>query len=208
MGSILSLIFEKKVKTKLSNSLEVFPSTLAEIQIDASINIDHQMTNTLTSNPVEDGGVVSDNVTRNNRQLTLDGMIVNHPIIDFNFFGMLSLLAQGERSQNGFEILKKIWENAEPFRLETKRDTYDPVIITSLKVTENVDVGDGLRFNMTVEEVTLVQSGIAPIPITRVAEDVQGAASVVNRGKQAASNVTSAVEDKSRSILSTITGLR
>ncbi len=150
MGSILSLIFEKPTRTKFSASLEVPAIFQTEVQIDVSINIDHQMSSAITSNPIEDGSMVSDNVNLNNRQLTLEGMIVNHPLTDFSFFGMFALLDQGERSQNGFELFKKIWERKLPFRLETKRDTYDPVIITNFGVIENNEVGDALRFTMTV----------------------------------------------------------
>jgi hypothetical protein len=207
LNSIISLIFEKNTRTKLSSSSEV-SSAFAEIQVDATITLDHQMNNAVTSNPIEDGSVVSDSVIRSNRKLTLEGMIVNHPLDEFDFFGIMSLLSQGDRSQNGFEALRKVWKTAQPFKLETNRETYDPVIITDLRVLESAQVGDALRFNMTVEEVIIVQSATVLIPTTSLLDTVQGAASLVKRGKQVATGVSNAVQSKSQSILSSITGLR
>ncbi len=53
-----------------------------------------------------------------------------------------------------------------------------------------------------------MQSALVIIPKTQVAESVEGASSAVNKGKQVSSGASSAVESKSSSILSTLTGLR
>lgn len=206
MGFISSLIFEKKFLTKLVASSEV-ASDLAEIQIDASINIDHQMSSMVTSNPIEDGSTVSDGAVRENRKVTLKGMIVNHPLIDFNFFGILSISDQDGRAQSGFEVLKKVWKQSQPFSLETKIETYDPVIITDLVVIDNVAVGDAIKFSMTVEEVNIVQSSTVEVPVSKVADTVQGAASLVDKGKQVAKTASAAVQDKSL-LISIIGALR
>lgn len=209
--SILSLIFDRTKKTSLVSS-NIVTSDLQEIQIDVTVSTNHEFTSTVTQNPVESGVSVSDNVVKNNRKLTLSGVTVNHPFFDFSFSGLLDvfdrLTSSEERSQSGFDTLKDLWDSKTPFRIDTDRDAYDPVIITSFVVQGSAANGDALSFTMTVEEITIIASNIVLVPKSQVAEAAEGATSIVKKGKQAVTDASAAVVDNNSFLLDGLNLLR
>lgn len=204
-------MFSSTRKTRLVSSA-IVASDLQEIKIDVTVSTGHEFTSAITQNPVESGISISDNVIKNNRKLALSGAIVNNPFLVMQYSGLLDVFDRvtnaDERAQSGFEALKDLWESKTPFRIDTDRDSYDPVIITSFSAVGSAANEGALRFSMTVEEIKIVASNIVLIPKSQVAAAAQGATSIVKKGKQAVTNASAAVVTKNTSLLSAWTGLR
>lgn len=200
--SLLSLISPLLAKnTKFVESDFFGTEGESIIDIDATIAMSSNMAATVSSNPIEDGSLVTDNVVLNNRILTINDAIIQKTNLATMSIGSNPF---ANRAKDGYDEIKQLWENKIPFTVITKLDRFSPVVITNFAPRNSVEIGDSLRFSMTLEELRIIESLEATLPDKDVADDAKSAATEVNQGKKAVSSASDGLAESSSSPLADI----
>lgn len=173
----------------------------AIIDIDGTISMSPSMTATTAGSPIEDGSEITDNVVLNNRILNITDAIIQKTNLMTLGIGSNPL---ENRAKDGYDQIKELWENKIPLTVITKLDRFSPVVITSFIPRSNSDIGDSLRFSITLEELQIIKSLEVTLPVKDVSEDAASAASEVSEGKKAASSASAGIAEGSSSFLADI----
>jgi hypothetical protein len=168
----------------------------AIIDIDATISMTSNMTATASSSPIEDGSLVTDNVVLNNRMLNINDAIIQKVSLTTLSIGSNPF---ANRAKDGYDLIKEYWENKIPFTVITKLDRFSPVVITSFVPRNSAEVGDSLRFSITLEELQIVESLEIILPAKDVVADAQSGTSEVNQGKKAVSGASEGLSERGSS---------
>jgi len=225
--SLLSLLVQqRKTQIVTQAAVSVGPPQQFILEIDAAIQITHEKSASATKNPVEDGSQISDHVTLENDKLTIEGMVSSSPIGIFQSIGNLAgssisqnailsgiggalggtvaglLQSTGDRVQNAFKFLEEIHFNRIPFKIVTGLKVYDPVILTTLTIPQNAQIGPSLRFTATFEQITIATADFVDIPVTKVDPTVENTAtSKTKLGKQSTPPATQTTQERSTILL-------
>ncbi|MBW2673577.1 MAG: hypothetical protein JRD89_09225 [Deltaproteobacteria bacterium] len=135
---------------------------IGDIQVEASVTQTHDLKAKITDHPVEKGINITDNYRPKGRELKIDGIISNTPIIPViplvTTIDAVKNLADGNAKpvDEMWERFKEMFKNSEIIQIKTSLDTYDNMAIESLSVTRENSVGDALQFTMMAKEVRIV----------------------------------------------------
>lgn len=161
---------------------------IGDIAIDVTRSEGHSFKNDVPKFPVENGFNITDNVKQQNPVLTITGLSSNTPVF-FNkiaqgvFDGTEKLIRENytNRVQQTFnflltcagytptkqatgEILQKV-NKPKILVIVTGLMIYRDMIITSLDIPRHSKSGDGLEFNITFEQITIVNSKYETRPV-------------------------------------------
>lgn len=187
--------------------------TLGGIQLDNVVFEEHEGSITLTRNPVEAGADITDHAIVQPDTLFIQGIVTDSPLgtaafgalIDSisNLFGT-STSANLTRSQQAFEALTTLKNNAQPIDVTTKLKTYTNMMITTLSTSQDKDTSQILIINISLEEVILTESATLGLSESDLFGSVaKSGSSIVDKGKQA---VTQVAGSTSSSLLNTVSG--
>lgn len=187
--------------------------TIGSVQLDSVIFEEHQGSVTITKNPVESGADITDHAIVQPDLLIIQGVVTDSPLgsaafgqlIDSitNLFGT-STSANLTRSQQAYEALQTLKNNAEPIDVTTRLKTYTNMMITGLSTSQDKDTSQIAILNITLEEVIITESATLALTESDLFPSVQkSASSIVDRGKQ---EVKQVAESASSSLLNTIGG--
>jgi hypothetical protein len=145
------------------------------LELDASISEVHEIEAEVTEHPVESGFQVSDNVRRKPLRVTIDGIVSNTPIV--SGFVRAAQQIQGlyagnsdvdaSRTETAFKTLQRLFDNQTLISVYTKINTYDSMVIKSLRIPRDKSVGDALRFTAVCWEVRVVQAQTVQVSLPR-----------------------------------------
>lgn len=98
--------------------------------------------------------------------------------------GSLAKLVGGETAtfKDNFKYLEELWFNREPFTVVTVLDIYRDMIIEDLDVPRSANIGESLRFRMSLKQVKIVESSFIKVPPFQT--ENQGGTSRSKQGKQ------------------------
>lgn len=102
----------------------------------------------VTEYPIEDGNKISDHASLRPVTLTIEGIVA------------------GANASIIFETIKT-WQTNRVLVSYSGRKTYQDFVIREFRPSETVELGDGFRFTMALQEVRIV----SPVTITRVKRD-------------------------------------
>ena len=102
--------------------------------------------------------------------------------------------------QDAFRYLEELWENRLPFEVITVSRTYQNMVISNLSIPKNAQIGKGLRFTVTMEQVRIVSSTVVQVPFF-LAPNVPGASTSAKTGKQSAKEAKPSTQARSTTIL-------
>lgn len=194
--------------------------------IDAAPNVNHSMISNITQNPIEDGSSITDHVNLEPRKVTINGLISETPLSiskaitntaitavagqilpEFLQGSIVSLFQNSsDRVQDGYKVLKELWENKNPFSIQTNLELYENMIIQSLSIPETVE--RGLRFTMTLQQIKVVTTEFVRVPREKVSDIVEHTAtSKQEEGKKTTQSIDGETNKKASSILKKIQGL-
>jgi hypothetical protein len=135
--------------------------TIDGFLIDASVTEGHKYTATLTKYPVESGSPIADNVTKEPKQVTIEGIVSDTPIGN--------AIAARQRTQaspdttleflpsdEALARLEAIFEAEEPVTIETSLKRYENMVLIDLDVPRDAETGDALHFTATFEQVKII----------------------------------------------------
>lgn len=171
--SIYEKIKGRKAPSKIPGSLfwqeEAFG--ISGVSFDLLINETHGLEFDVSEHVIENGETVSDNVRRHLRKVTIVGLFTNHQIysnvsewldndepgkfvkgsdkIKIDGQEMLENRARDEK----WEALKEVANARKPVRLVTAMETYDNMVITSLRTARGPEDGEAVKFEMELSEI-------------------------------------------------------
>lgn len=137
-GPILNLIY---VKTNIGGYF-----------FDAVFRTEHQSNLTITKHPVQGGANISDHAYMEPEVVTMEiGMSDANPTPMFSQF-----TSSGNKSQSAFDALKRMQENRQPLDVSTRLKQYTNMLIESLSVPDDIKTATGLRANVTLRKIIMV----------------------------------------------------
>jgi len=134
------------------------------LQLDASLKEDHNLSSDVSQNPIEDGSLVSDNVTIKPQRLTIEGTVTDTPVqylsaVTSGLGGIGSISnATGVMPThiNAWFALKEAWKNKVPFDVATGLDLYRNMVIADLSVPREATIGRQLLFTAQLAQAKIV----------------------------------------------------
>lgn len=125
----------------------------------------------LASNLLSSGNSTAEDACSKSPTGSLNGVIQSRDPLDVLF------------PEKAFRYLQQLRDRRVPFTVRTKLQCYPNMVITALTVPQDASIGDSLRFQITCEQINIVntQSVVIPERVTRT-----GNAGKQNLGKQVA----------------------
>ena len=217
--AILDLIVRNKQKVRF-----ITLNTIGKTSIftpDNITDVRHSFKSSVTSNPVEDGTEITDNIILENRKLSIRGLIVEKPLetqID-NISIASNLLASSKtnlellrektltnllqfstnRLEDAFNVLEDLWEKRVPFIIQTGFKLYENMIITSIDIPESRHIE--LPFDISLEQINIVQTEFVLIPENKLDDKVKhSGSSEQDLGRKDKKPITAEVAKKGSSV--------
>lgn len=135
----------------------ISPGEFDTLIFDAVTNVSVDLTNTVTSHPIESNTDITDHVYQHNDKFEVTGVVTNTPIQAYT--GNIVQYGDGvQRTKIAVDFLRSLKESRNIFTLVTEFEIFDDCIITSLRYNINAQEADQLVFTMGVERVRLVPS--------------------------------------------------
>jgi len=182
----------------------VFTQDEGSLTVQLLTNESHEMTNTITDNPVESGSVVNDHVQRNPRRYSISGFFSDAAV---NILDLNALF--NSRMSKAWSYMQTLWESGTTITIRTKYTTLENMILESLSVPRDKGTGNAFVFSATFKELRVVDTEAAAVAVPQtVTTDVPQASTNVNQGKQAASTPSPSVIEDGASVLGDLTGLK
>ena len=147
--ALVSLLFKQRVRFGVDASAEVLP--FGAIELDASISESHTSSNEVTKFPVEEGVDITDHVRKQPDQVTIRGIVTDHPI------GLGGALGVSGRSLDAYGKALYMLANAQLITVVTTLNTYEDMVIESMDVPRNSQRGYAVEMNLRLRQVMTVQ---------------------------------------------------
>lgn len=140
-------------------------------EIDVFTNETHNFDSLITSDPVEEGSDITDNIKEQPISVVLTGIVSDTP------FGQLDLRRPlGElHSAAALDKLLEIREAREPVTIETSLRKYENMALERLSVPMNINVGDSFQFTATFKQIRIIttQRTTVNVPAPRLKRKVK-----------------------------------
>lgn len=177
---------------------------LTSIDFDATLEEVHDWQNEVTLNPVEEGSPVTDHVIEKSDKLKLNGTITNSPLrgpLAGQYFGGDT---SSPRTQLAFDQLYALLKKREKVTVYTKHKVYSDMVIQTLNLPRNAQIGDEVQFTMELIHVRFVKTQLVDLP-KGMGEKRTGTKAKTGQPKKAAGKTepkpaTPAQEQKSSSV--------
>lgn len=168
---------------------------IGDVQCDAEIRTVHGKEGQLTEHAVESGAPVTDHYRVRPDEVEIDAIVSDSPLNNIPIPGWGTVtsigaaLAGGDQtpSQTARDALEAYFDNAEIITIETRRRTYEQMVLTSLSYADEVANGNVLRFTVRARRIRLTDTatGVAielPASPTHAKKKKAGAAGTKDTG--------------------------
>lgn len=165
--------------------------------IDAFISENYKFSNNVTEIPVEEGDTVTDNISENPDEISIEGFIGNVEFVsnDVEIIDeTLKSYAQAipdkkKRIRSAYKELLRLKRAREPINLVTGLDTYTNMVITEFNIPRDVETGADLHFTMSFKKLPIIRSetvemSVSNAPDTPAGDQVQSTAKTGIQGKK------------------------
>lgn len=149
---LLGLLFDSPV------FVTNFGNDLGNIELDATLDENHEWVAEVTTNPVEEGAPISDHVIEQSDRVTLRGFISNNPIASGFLIPQISTV------QDVFNLLYDLIKLKEPVTVYTKLKVYTDMVLTRVTPGRNAGVGDALEFDAEFIHIRKVATQTVDVP--------------------------------------------
>jgi hypothetical protein len=167
------------------------------IELDASLSENHSLDSEITQFPVEGGADISDHIRIKPRQLTITGVVTNHPIRL-----LASVFEEPDRAAKAFDKLKEIRDNRELVTVLTTLEEYENMVLTTVQIPRDVRRGQAVEATMTFREALIADSETIDLPEPVSKADTATRSPPADQGTQAKGAASPAEATQSKSILS------
>lgn len=114
------------------------------VELDVTLSENHTFNARATNFPIETGGDITDHIINDPDILNLSGIVSDTPLNALSFFS---------RSIDAFNRLVEIHERREPITVVTGLKVYNNMVMTLLDVPRNIQTGQSLTFNITLQNI-------------------------------------------------------
>lgn len=194
-----------------ANSSTLVFNDLASLDFDAVLDELHDWKSEVTQNPVETGAPVTDHVIEKSDKLRLTGTITNSPLrgeFAGQYFGGDTA---SPRIQTAFEAIRSLHQARDTVTIYTKHAIYQDMVIESVSIPRNAQIGEELQFTMELVAVRFANTQLVTLPpgisakkTKRTGTAAKKAEPQKDNGKAETDNLLKKYPAKSESILSRI----
>jgi len=138
-----------------------------EVELDVIVSESVNTSSTITSNPVENGSDVNDNIVINPMTFSISGIISDTKVAPLGGLNTLEQIASGNAftkqstpSKEGWELLLELQADRIPFTLVTNLKAYDNVVLENLSAAQDKDTSNSLHFTANLKEIIFVGSQV------------------------------------------------
>lgn len=159
--NILGVLFEQK---KSTNN---FVSDILSFDFHVVDSVVHEFKSDITSNPVEDGVDVTDNIRIMPYKVTMSGMVSGNHIdtsLSSTFRNLIDGVSYGKTPNDYFDILVMIFESKKEITVYTKEKTYSNMAIESINVPRDAATGEALYFTISFTQIRKVSTQSVDVP--------------------------------------------
>jgi len=142
----------------------VVSNKLYSLDFDATLDELHEWKNEVTQNPVETGAPITDHVIEKSDKLRLQGVITNSPLrgeLAGQYFGGDT---QSPRIQTAFDAIRALHKSRNAVVVYTKHAVYDNMVIESVSIPRNAQIGEEVQFTMELVNIRLVSTQMVTLP--------------------------------------------
>lgn len=193
-----------------NSSTKVFG--IQSLDFDATLDELHEWKNEVTQNPVETGSPITDHVIEKPDKLRLQGVITNSPLrgeFAGQYFGGDT---QSPRIQTAFEAIRELHKARDVVVVYTKHAIYTDMVIESVSIPRNAQIGEEMQFTMELVNIRLVATQLVTLPPGINAKKTAKSNTAISnkteaqksQGNKEADNLLKKYPVKSQSILSSI----
>jgi len=129
--------------------VEETDDTFNEITFDLILEETHNFNSEVSRHAVEEGAEIADHVERAVQQGSVRGLITNYSIQRGGF--------ASNRARDVFDELVSIWEREQLLTLYTLMRIYDNIILNSIPITKESELGDGIEIQFSFQQVKIVK---------------------------------------------------
>jgi hypothetical protein len=121
--------------------------------LDINVSEEHQLESEVTDHPVERGGDITDNVRPKPIVVTVESLVSDSP---------LGFVAQSRTpgtlpTDEALALLRRIRQSREPVAIETSLGRYENMVLQSLRIPRNAEVGThALQFSAVFKQVEFI----------------------------------------------------
>lgn len=137
---------------------------IQSLDFEATLDELHEWKNEVTLNPVETGSPISDHVIEKPDKLRLQGVITNSPLrgeFAGQYFGGDT---QSPRIQTAFEAIRELHKARDVVVVYTKHAIYTDMVIESVSIPRNAQIGEEIQFTMELVNIRLVATQMVTLP--------------------------------------------
>lgn len=165
------------------------PTKIGVIEVDVVVESEFTLESEVSEYPVEDGFVISDNVTQKPIKLSLVVMISPMPVTWYENFKEINQ----DRVSSAIDEFYKIYEAREPITIVTSQKVWENMVMTSCPIRRSKE--DGIAFKGAIDfmQVKKVNTKTEEIPAEYVEmlTKPKAGASNADAGTAESSNVSS-----------------
>lgn len=212
------LIFDPGVLRKFFgrdyNQISVIPIDVTQVET-------HTFNHTITRKPVQDGGVIADNILIEPDSVTIQGIFTDKSLFNKAYDFVDSALDDGftpskfSTWEDKLAKLHEIRKMREPFTLVTSLGTYKNMFFDgAITVNRDLTTSDALFFTATLTGINILSARTTQVPASAMSEDKNGGAKKMAPAKDvgkksntagqinaAGKKVGAATPEKSKSLL-------
>lgn len=148
------------------------PGLEVGIAFDATISEDYRDGVQLTRHPVEDGADISDHIQTLPKEVTLEGIISNTPLVESQRFP--------DRADTKYQQLRNLLESRQQVTIVTGLRLYRNMILESIGLSRKVPAAQDIRPVLKFVELVIVSPQTVQVPDLGVTEEASGEREVAN----------------------------
>lgn len=153
---------------------------VGSLQFDATFREAHELSQTVTENPIETGVSIADHKYRNPRKVTITAGVSDTPL---DRPASDQFLTGSSRSQRALELLEELMLSIEPFDVQTGLRLYKNMVCTSVRAEQDAKTAHILFFTAELREVIIVSTQTVKYPPKKEGATARQGGSVKNKGQ-------------------------
>jgi len=144
------------------------------------------------------GALVGNNT---NFGVNLVSGVLGGAVVDAVQNGIGESKAKGTRTSNAYEVLQGLQKSRAVFHVQTLLKSYDEMMIQSLTVDKNAELGKDAKYTCVLKKIRIVRSEIVSIDPALLAADTSSKAQETkNQGKKQSGAASAKTEEKSSAL--------
>lgn len=131
---------------------------IATLEFDVLVDENHEWSNEITENPVENGAPVTDHIIRQGDKLRMNIMVSDSSLY------REALEETDQPTQKAFDVLRQLMDARETVTVYTKYHVYDNMGIAYIGIPRSIANGNSLTIPIEFKQIRLVNTQTVKVP--------------------------------------------